>query len=118
VVFRKRDLLLFIYDDVASDQAVEQFWHFGEAAAQISPSCWRIGTRGCLLISGSATANLSTGEEHGWRSRVLGRKEPAQVLRLPAPNTPATRFVTLVDLSGRMAATEELAAAEAQEVRN
>jgi hypothetical protein len=113
VVFRKRDLLLFIYDDVETGDVVEQFWHFGETVVQSGVSRWRVGARGCLLVSGSATPDLSIGGENGWRSQVLGCKEPAYVLCLTPVQSGRTRFATLLDVSGRMAVNEELLTAEA-----
>lgn len=116
VVFRKRDLLLFIYDDVDApqDDMIEQFWHFGQEVTQVSSNCWRIGSS-ALLLTSATDSILSKGGEDGWRSRALGRKEEAPVLRLRrdgkiSADTP--RFAAVLDLSGRMIATEAVLFAE------
>jgi hypothetical protein len=113
VVFRKRDLLLFIYDDVEAGEQIEQFWHFGARVVQSTASSWRIGERGHLLVSGSAAPKLMIGEEHGWRSRVLGRKETGPVLCLTSLEAAPTRFATVIDVSGRAEIHEDLLAAGA-----
>jgi hypothetical protein len=102
VVFRKRDLRLFVYDDVETKEPVEQFWHFGERVSPVGEASWQIGSRAAFLISQHGTPDLSFGGEHGWRSRVLGRKESAYVLRVCAAGSGNTQMKAVLDLSGRL----------------
>jgi hypothetical protein len=85
---------LLVHDEVFGSKGVhvvEQFWHAGEPAEQLAPNLFQIGARTMLTVSTSATL------EEGWRSRVLGHKEFAPVIRCrkegPLPMTFTTEFV-------------------------
>jgi len=90
IVFEKANRRLIIEDEVegSTDQhVIEQFWHFGSEAQTCGVSSWKIGSHTILTVTGQFTRELTSGGEHGWRSRVLGRKEPSQVLRLHGSST-------------------------------
>jgi hypothetical protein len=93
--------LILVVDEVAGppgEHLIEQFWHSGETVAPDSPRSFRLGRRARLWLSQPAEA--MTGGEHGWRSRVMGSREPAAVvhaeLRTPLP----VRWTAAIDLDG------------------
>jgi hypothetical protein len=100
LLFRKRDLILFVLDDLSGppgEHDVEQFWHLGGQAQDLGPRCVRLGVRSVLALGGAGEISLTEGAEHGWRSRVFGEKTPAWVarcfLRAPLPLTLAAALV-------------------------
>ena len=85
VLFDKSGRRVSIEDEVDGDTAehgIEQFWHFGCSVSQVGATVWKIGSRTTLTTPDTLTCELTSAGEHGWRSRVLGRKDPAMVLRL------------------------------------
>jgi len=87
-----RPALLVVLDDVeGTEQAlVEQFWHAGQEVTLPAARVCQIGPRARLVLAGGDTITCGRGGEHGWRSRVFGRREEAPFLcvsrrgRLPA----------------------------------
>ena len=85
---------LLVYDEVSEAEApktmhlVEQFWHAGAPTEQIGVDVFRIGARTRLTVSGPATI------EEGWRSRVLGHKERASVVRCKIESALPVTFTT------------------------
>jgi hypothetical protein len=84
---------MLVHDEVFGPKGVhvvEQLWHTGESAEQLAPNLFQIGVRTLLTVSGPATL------EEGWRSRVLGHKEFAPVVRFkresPFPVALTTEF--------------------------
>jgi hypothetical protein len=81
--FLEKPDLLWIVDEVddgrSGERWIEQFWHTGEETVPLSPNSFRIGSA-ALLVLGGAAVRYSRGEEHGWRSRAMGQKEPSPVL--------------------------------------
>ena len=95
IVFLKPLQLLFSVDDVAwliedyASHRVEQFWHLGDAAAESRFSC-----------AGGNRLPLEEGGETGWRSCVLGTKQPAPVLCVRAEGRLPMTLATAFDFSG------------------
>ena len=86
VLFLKPDFL-FILDEVHTSAspgqpyAVEQFWHPGRPVDAVAPGCFRIAGSAFLLLDfDDGGAELTEGEEYGWRSRAFGVKEPWPVI--------------------------------------
>jgi hypothetical protein len=74
--------LLFVLDEVegpGGEHLVEQFWHAGLSVNRVSPRCFRIGSGSQLLLSHGAESY--EGGDHGWRSRALGDRGSAPVIR-------------------------------------
>ncbi len=105
VTHRRRFLLLgssvlLIVDEVsgaAGRRELEQFWHAGAPVTLTERGRCRIGSSE-VYFAGPATPE----EKAGWRSRVLGSKEPAPVIQLrwkgEFPQLCATAFVFSGDL--------------------
>ncbi len=69
---------LLVHDEVSGPKGMhvlDQFWHAGLPVEQLGPSLFQIGERVRLTVSGTASL------DQGWRSRVLGHKELAPVIR-------------------------------------
>jgi hypothetical protein len=101
VIFDKSNRRVLVEDEVEGDTAehrIEQFWHFGSPVSQAGAPVWKIGSRATLTVSDTLTSELTTAGEHGWRSRVLGRKEPAGVLRLHGSRARPVRTQTTLIL--------------------
>lgn len=102
LLFEKSAGRLVIDDEIegtaASERQIEQFWHFGAPVSKAGPHVWKAGSRAVLSGCEALTPELSSGGEHGWRSRVLGRKEPAQVLRLHGMRRLPFRARTVIGL--------------------
>ena len=81
VVFVKPELL-FVLDDIEGGQlAVEQFWHPGGSVEMLTPACFRIAGAGTLVLGPAGIAGeLSEAGEFGWRSPVMGVKQPAPLI--------------------------------------
>lgn len=93
--------LVLVVDDVTGppgEHLVEQFWHAGENVREDSRRSFRIGRTARLSLSHSG--ELSCGGEHGWRSRVMGSKEEAPVIRVELRATLPVQFVAVIDLDG------------------
>jgi len=69
------DQVLFVWDEVeilsGTAATVWQNWHFASAEAEKR-----------LLLPASAVTIREQGGEYGWRSRALGHKDPAPVIRV------------------------------------
>ena len=102
MVFDKSDRRVLIEDEADGDTAehrIEQFWHFGAPVSQGGATEWKIGSRATLTTTDVLTSELTTAGEHGWRSRVLGRKEPASALRLHGDRALPFRVQTALTFS-------------------
>jgi hypothetical protein len=74
-------VLVCVLDEVEGSGGVheiEQFWHSGAPCTRLGLRRFRLGA-GAVLAT-EVEAALESGGEHGWRSRVLGSKEPAAVV--------------------------------------
>ena len=101
ILFVKPSLILVV-DDIAGppgDHLIEQFWHSGEGVSSDSPRRFRLG-REALLVALSRTPKLTTGGENGWRSRAMGSKEPAAVIRVPVRGALPVQLTAAIDLDG------------------
>ena len=90
--------LLLVLDCVegpAGEHLVEQFWHTGAPVEQIAPGAFRIGAR-AILASSCETGIVA----QDWRSRALGQKEPAPVIRVSQNTTLPVYFGTMLDFAG------------------
>ena len=74
--------LLFVLDDVEGPGEVllEQFWHAGQEVTLLGAHACRIGPHAMLVFAPGGTVTCGRGGEHGWRSRVFGRREEAPFL--------------------------------------
>jgi hypothetical protein len=77
---------------------IEQFWHFGVAVEQVSPTVLRAGSSEMSFLE-EEVVQLLRGGEHGWRSQALRYREKAAVAycRRSAATLPV-RFVTRINL--------------------
>ena len=103
IVFHKSDLRIVILDRVEGspgEHRIEQFWHFGEKVHQRSPRCFQVGTRALIVFEDAADPRLIEGQEYGWISPALGRKEPAPMICIEQRVTLPASLATLIDLSG------------------
>ena len=91
VWFDKRAPRIWIADWLEGDvPGIEQYWHLGEGAEELGPGCFQAGgARLTLEKPGEPTI------EEGWRSHVLGSREPAAVLRVDWEG--AARRTTVID---------------------
>ncbi len=99
IVFCKPGLI-FILDEIegpTGDHLIEQFWHSGAPVTQISPRSFRIGEAARLTLSHNA--DLKEGGEHGWRSRTLGERSPAPVIRAATRSGLPARMAAALELS-------------------
>ena len=101
VLFRKPDVFV-ITDEVSGPTGshdIEQFWHFGVDAEEVSPNVLRAGSMEMTFLEGEAV-QLLRGGQHGWRSQAMHSREEAPVAccRRTAVTLPA-RFVTRINLS-------------------
>jgi hypothetical protein len=93
--------LMFVLDEVSGgggEHLVEQFWHAGAPVRRLDQASFAIGSNAVLAVAGPVDAELSEGAEYGWRSRALGCKEPAPVIRVSQNTTLPVRFVAMLDL--------------------
>jgi hypothetical protein len=100
ILFLKPDAI-FVLDEVSGPggaRLLEQFWHSGEEVTEESPRRFRLGRSARLLLS--QDGSLEVGGENGWRSRALGSKEPAAVIRVAETRELPARFAAVIDLSG------------------
>ncbi len=103
--------LIVVVDDITGppgEHLIEQFWHCGEAVTAVSPRHFRLGRTARLLLSHDA--EYETGGENGWRSRVLGSKEPAGVMRVSTLGKLPMQLTAAIDLEGNASPTEISAA--------
>jgi hypothetical protein len=78
VRLEKGEPRIWIADRVEGAGAgVSQYWHLGETAEELGPGCFR--TAGARITL-EKPDEMSI--EESWRSRVLGSREPAQVVRV------------------------------------
>ncbi len=93
--------LILIVDDITGppgEHLLEQFWHSGEAVEQESPRRFRLGPKARLLLS--HVGELAVGGENGWRSRCLGAKEEAAVVRVEYRGALPAQLCAAIDLTG------------------
>lgn len=101
--------LIAIADEISGppgEHLIEQFWHSGDAVAQIESREFRLGRSARLLLSHGGE------REEGWRSRVMGSKEPAAMVRVPVRGKFPMRLTALIDLEGNATAAQISAAFE------
>lgn len=101
--------LVAVADEVTGppdEHLVEQFWHAGEPVTQVSPREFQIGRSARLLLSHPAELEI------GWRSRVMGAKEEAPVIRVPLRGAFPVRLTAAIDLDGNLSSAAIRAAFE------
>jgi len=93
VLFLKPQFL-FILDDLEGDEIdAEQFWHTGARIEMLTPGCFALSGGGALVLALSGAAvDLTEAGEFGWRSPVLGVKEPTPVIVSRRRGTQSLRF--------------------------
>ena len=113
VRLEKRAPRIWIGDWVeGAEQEIEQYWHLGEGAERLGPGCFRSGGARLTLENPSEPTI-----EEGWRSHVLGSREPAAVLRVDWEG--AARRTTIIDwepAESPLCATAEWTAGIADEI--
>ncbi len=112
ILFVKPSLILVV-DDISGppgDHLIEQFWHSGEGVSSDSPRRFRLGREARLLLSHDAEA--AAGGDDGWRSRAMGSKEPAAVIRVPVRGALPVQLTAAIDLDGNADARQISAAFE------
>jgi hypothetical protein len=105
--------LILVVDEITGppgEHLIEQFWHSGETVTAESATRFRLGRGARLLLSGGGEA--ASGGEHGWRSRVLGSKEAAAVIRVARRGVLPMRLTAAIDLEGNASAAAISAAFE------
>src|SRR5215470_15624102 len=75
-----------------------QFWHLGGPAVKLSPRSLRIGDHTTLALSDFGEAELSEGEEYGWRSPAPGHRIGAPVLRVHGAGTSPVKLAAVLCL--------------------
>jgi hypothetical protein len=108
VLLLKRDAIAVIFDEVeaaAGEHLVEQFWHPGAETRPAGTGAFQIGSRTLLVMPTGTQCELTSGGEHGWRSRTLGLKCPAPIIRVWLRNSLPVRFTAVLDFSGAGGAT-------------
>ena len=101
--------LIAVVDDITGppgEHLVEQFWHSGEGVDEVSPREFRLGHSARLLLSHGGN------HEEGWRSRVMGSKEPAPVIRIATRGKLPIQLTAAIDLEGCLSTAEISAAFE------
>lgn len=79
VLLRGRRLSIVDLIEMEGEHRIEQFWHLGASVVQAGPGCFQIGRRAQLTLSGPGRVELS---RDGWRSRTLGHKTHAPLIRV------------------------------------
>jgi Heparinase II/III-like protein/Heparinase II/III N-terminus len=105
--------LILVVDDITGppgEHLIEQFWHSGETVTADSPRRYRLGRSARLLLSHGGEA--TTAGEHGWRSRAMGSKEAAAVIRVATHCAFPVRLTAAIDLDGNASAAAVSAAFE------
>lgn len=94
VFFAKPESLLFILDDLEGEAIeAEQFWHTSGKIAMLTPGCFALAGGGTLALALSGAAvDLTEAGEFGWRSPVLGIKEPTPVIVSRRRGSQSVRF--------------------------
>jgi hypothetical protein len=93
--------LIVVVDEITGppgERLIEQFWHSGETVTAESPRRFQLGSAARLLLSHGG--DVTTGGEHGWRSRAMGSKEPAAVVRVALQTTLPVQLTAAIDLNG------------------
>ncbi|MBC7924834.1 MAG: alginate lyase family protein [Bryobacteraceae bacterium] len=109
VCFAKPDLI-FILDEIAGpagEHTIEQFWHPGSEPVRAAGG-FRIGFVSQLLLSHEDLAQTSYGVIYGWRSRALGIKEPAWLIRVVQRAHLPIQFATVLDFSSEPSSQVQL----------
>jgi len=76
---------LWILDEIKGppgEHDVEQFWHPGVSVKPLSADAFSVGPNATLRLSPGSAANLSEGDEYGWRSLAPGRKTATPLIRV------------------------------------
>lgn len=93
--------LIVVVDEITGppgEHLVEQFWHSGESVSENWPCRFRLGQHARLHLSHAG--ELSIGGENGWRSRAMGSKEPAAVIRVAVRGAFPMQLTAAIDLDG------------------
>jgi hypothetical protein len=93
--------LIVVVDKITGppgEHLIEQFWHSGESVTENGPRTFRLGRLARLHLS--HPGELTTGGENGWRSRAMGSKEPAAVIRVAVRGGFPTQLTAAIDLKG------------------
>ncbi|MGA7237187.1 MAG: alginate lyase family protein [Bryobacteraceae bacterium] len=93
--------LILVVDEITGppgEHLIEQFWHSGESVNEVSSRQFRLGRHARLRLSHAG--ELTTGGENGWRSRAMGSKEPAAVIRVAVRGAFPMQLTAAIDLDG------------------
>jgi hypothetical protein len=93
--------LIVVVDEITGppgEHLIEQFWHSGENVTEDWPRRFRLGRLARLHLSHPGEA--TTGGENGWRSRAMGSKEPAAVIRVEVRTAFPMQLTAAIDLDG------------------
>jgi len=94
--------LLVIVDDLEGpdgEHQVEQFWHPGMAPERTGTHTFQIAGAALLSLPQALAAELAEGGEWGWRSLVMGHKDPAPVIRAGGRFRFPLTLIAVVDFS-------------------
>ncbi|MGH9632324.1 MAG: alginate lyase family protein, partial [Bryobacteraceae bacterium] len=113
IIHRRRILflkpkLLFVLDQAlgpAGEHLIEQFWHPGQPVSMITPACYRIGSQALITFDGRNPVTCGEGGEYGWRSRALGKKEPAPYLCAAVRRSLPALFATVLEFTASTGAS-------------
>src|SRR5262249_55060191 len=95
MAFDRRNLRVTIEDRIEGppgEHTLEQFWHFGGEARQLSPTCVRIGERASIHFDDPASMTT------GWISPVFAARMAAPVACVKKTGALPSRFHTVLDL--------------------
>jgi hypothetical protein len=93
--------LIVVVDEITGppgEHLIEQFWHSGESVTEDWPRRFRLGRLARLHLSHPGEA--ATGGENGWRSRAMGSREPASVIRVAVRGAFPMQLTAAIDLDG------------------
>jgi hypothetical protein len=93
--------LIVVVDEITGppgEHLIEQFWHSGESVTEDWSRRFRLGRLARLHLSHPGEA--TTGGENGWRSRAMGSKEPAAVIRVAVRGAFPMQLTAAIDLDG------------------
>ncbi len=93
--------LIVIVDEITGppgEHLLEQFWHSGESVKADSSRSFQLGRSARLLLAHDG--ELTSGGENGWRSRAMGSKEPAAVVRVAVRGALPAQLLAAIDLDG------------------
>lgn len=100
VVFNKPDTLIVIDRiESAGEIRAEQFWHLERMLSQVNSRCFEVG-EGVFLALAAEGAVFESGGEYGWRSRALGAKHAAPVVKVEITEQGSVVLAAALSFSG------------------